>query len=302
MFCYFIPLLLLILAGCSSLYTPQERADLPVYTPQKPIRIALVLGGGGSRGLAHLGALQELRAAGIQPDLIVGCSAGSIIGAFYADNPELNGLASLFLPLKRRDLLDLSFGVRFGLAKGKSLETFLQKHTQAQTFEELKIPLIVIATDLFTGELVELSQGKLPPAVAASCAFPGLFKPVLLYGRYLVDGGVCDPVPVEIAKKYGAQVVIAIDVSGKLCTDKPKHFLGVAKRSLEISYLKRVDLSLAKADVAVKMDFDGVEMLSDGFNEHLYETGRLKMREKIPAIQKSLESTLALNEEFFPLE
>lgn len=285
----------LALIGCRSKSTDSTDStaliELPKFEPKKPIRIALALGGGGSKGLAHLGAIQELEAAGIRPDLIIGCSAGAIAGAVYADQPELGGAPENWINLKRADLLDYAFfKPLFGLVEGKSLQKFVHNKLNAKTFGELKIPLILVATDLNSGDIIELCDGDIAPAVRASCAYPGFFKPVSLYGRTLVDGGAACPVPVSIAKKYGADVVIAIDLSEKLPKSGPKHLFDVAKRSLEIAYLKFVEQSLSQADVVIKMNFNQVGTFTDNVNEILYEHGRTAARCQIPEIMKKLSA------------
>lgn len=283
-------LLVILLAGCHSVYMPPtETVEIPPFETKKPIHLALVLGGGGAKGLALLGAIQELEAAGIRPDLIVGCSAGAMAGALYADGQELTGLEKSFLTLKRADLLDFSyFRPLFGIVDGKSIQNLMRRTLKAKTFEELKIPLIAVATDLYTGDIVEICHGEIASGIGASCAFPGIFKPVQLFGRYLVDGGASCPVPVSVAKKYGAKIVIAIDVTGKLPTTHPQHLIGIGKRSLDIAYRKFVELNLAQADIVIKMDFDDCGTFSDHLNEHLYEQGRKTVREKLPEIQKKL--------------
>ncbi len=287
----FLSLLVLALfSSCSPLaLDPGAQTPIAAFQPTQPIRVALVLGGGGSRGLAHLGAIQELEAAGIRPDLIIGCSAGAMAGAIYADQPTLEGVPDALLSLKKADLLDYTFfRPLFGLIEGESLEKYMQKTLKAKTFAELKIPLIVVATDLISGEVIELCHGDIGSAVRASCAFPGYFKPVLLHGRYLVDGGASCPIPVAIAKKYGAQVVIAIDLSEKLSKAGPRHLFGVTKRSLEIAYKKFVEQSLAQADVAISMNFDEVGMFVDHLNESFYQHGREMMQKHIAKVQEKL--------------
>ena len=280
----------LLLAGCAALHSPdQGSSHVMQFEAKEPVRIALVLGGGGSKGLAHLGAIQELEKAGIRPDLIVGCSAGAIIGAFYADSPDLSHAEKLFLDLKKSDLLDTSFfGSRFGVVQGKKLRSFMDKNLSAQTFTDLKIPLIVVATDLFNGETVELSQGELSSAVHASSALPGLFKPVVLHGKHLIDGGITSPLPVEVARKYGAQIVIAIDVSEELPSAKPKHMFGVAKRGIEISYRKLIAHSLEKADVAIKMSFQDIGMFSEHLKSEMFKEGQKQARNRLPEIHKKI--------------
>jgi NTE family protein len=285
-------LIVCLLTGCSSVYQQSAvQSEIPVFETKKPVKIALVLGGGGSRGLAHLGAIKELEAAGLRPDLIIGCSAGSIVGALYADNPELTGLEETLLKMTRSDMLDTTWLFRQGVVKGNALQSFLKKQLRAKTFDELKIPLIVIATDLFTGETIELSQQDLPIAIGASCAVPGVFHPVLLHGRYLIDGVASNPVPVEIAKKYGAEVIIAIDVSEKLPSAKPSHFFGIAKRGVEIMYQKLVEKSLIHADIPIRMEFQDVGMFCDHLNREMYEHGRQKMITMLPEIKKKFIKT-----------
>lgn len=276
--------------------------------PKKPIHVALVLGGGGARGLAHLGAIRELEAAGIRPDLIIGCSAGAIIGAFYADEPNISKVEKALLQLKKSDILDTTFfSSRFGFVEGKNLETFMKKHLHSQTFEELQIPLVIMATDLLTGNAVELSHGEIAPCVRASCALPGIFKPVLLHERQFVDGGVSNPMPVSIAKKYGAKVIIAVDLGEKLSDSKPYHLFGIAKRGLEIHHQKFVEQSLELADISIKMEFQDIGMFTDHLNEQIYEHGRTKMRAMLPDIQKKIAASftfgsrlLALGKKIFP--
>ena len=278
-----------LLTGCSPVYQqPAVKSDIPVFEAKKPIKLALVLGGGGSRGVAHFGAIKELEAAGIRPDLIIGCSAGAIVGAIYADNPELAGVEEMVLKTTRSNLMETTWFSREGVVEGKALQNFLKQKLQAKTFDELKIPLIVIATDLMTGETVELSQKDLPMAVNASCAFPGVFHPVLLYDRYLIDGGASSPVPVEIAKKYGAEMIIAIDVSEKLPSSKPSHLFGIAKRGVEIMYRNFVEKSLVDADISIRMEFQDVGIFSDNLNEQIYEHGRQKMISMLPEIKEKI--------------
>ena len=292
LFLYISSLLLgVFCTGCYALrVAPEEIVEIPVFAPQKSIELALVLGGGGSKGLAHLGAIQELEKAGIRPDLIIGCSAGAIAGALYADQAGVESAIETLVPLKRGDILDYSFANPiFGFVHGDLLQSLMKKFLRSQTFEELKIPLIIVTTDLITGDVIELSSGDLPSAIRASCAFPGVFKPVPLYGRYCIDGGASCPIPVSIARKYGAKVVIAIDLSEKLPKEHPKHLLGVTKRSLEIGYRKFVEQSLSQADIPVRMNFDDMGTFSDDFNEWFYEQGRVVIREHLPNIQKKIE-------------
>ncbi len=282
--------LLMLLSGCYSLrIIPEECVAIPHFTPAQPIRLALVLGGGGSKGLAHLGAIQELEKAGIRPDLIIGCSAGAMAGALYADQPNLDSAIESLIPLRKRDVLDYSYmNPIFGFINGDLLHNLMKRLLQVKVFEDLKIPLIVITTDLLTGDVIEISSGDIASAVRASCAFPGVFKPVPLYGRFCIDGSASCPIPVNIAKKYGAKVIVAIDLSEKLSKEQPRHLLGVTKRSLDIAYRKFIEQSLDQADIAIRMNFDEIGIFNDDQNEWLYEQGQVVIRSHIPEILKKL--------------
>ncbi|MBI3211570.1 MAG: patatin-like phospholipase family protein [Simkania negevensis] len=278
---------LLFFTGCGSLRMAYlEPQPIPTFVPrQEKVKIALVLGSGGSKGLAHLGVLKEMEEMGIRPDFIVGCSSGAIIGALYADEPNIARLEKIFLKMRRSDLFDFSlFDARFAIASGKRLRSFLQANLKARTFEELKIPLVVAATDLREGSELELGAGEIIPAIQASAALPGFFPPVLFLGRYLVDGGVSNPVPVSIAKKYGAQVVIAVDIGEKLSKEEPSHFFHVASRSFHIAYRSLTSHCLKEADLILTMDFQDLGTFNDEKNEIIYQRGREVAREFLPKI------------------
>lgn len=269
-------------------FSMNEPEPIPEFRkPQDEVKVALVLGGGGSKGLAHVGVLHELEEAGIHPDLIVGCSSGAIVGALYADQPHVKRIENLLVNLQRSDLLDFSlFSSPFGFIKGLLLRSFLKENLEATTFEQLMIPFIAVATDLSTGELIELGGGDLIPSIHASAAVPGVFDPVKYLGRILVDGGAANPIPVDIAKKYGAKVVIAIDVGQDLSSKEPNHVFDVAKRSLQISYRNLSDYVTRNADIVIRMNFQDLGTFTDRYNREIYERGRIRAKEMLPEIQQ----------------
>jgi len=189
--------------------------------------VGLVLGSGSSRGWAHVGAIEALEEAGIPVDVIAGCSVGSYVGVIYASG----GLASLkeFILGMNGEKMFSYFDVvipRSGLLDGnKKLREFLSGHTDAKTFEELKIPLKMVATDLESGDKVVMASGNLFGALRASMSMPGLFAPVQVKGRWLVDGGLVDPVPVGVARAMGADVIIAVDLNSGLVSRKQRERL-----------------------------------------------------------------------------
>ncbi len=185
-------------------------------TPRKTV--GLVLGSGASRGWAHIGAIEALLEAEIPVDFIAGCSVGAYVGALYASN----SLASLKEFLFRMDgkkifsYFDVVFP-RSGLLNGsKRVQELFTMHTDAQTFDDLDIPVVMVATDLNRGKKVILKSGNLIQALRATMSYPGIFEPVRIKDRWLVDGGVVDPVPVGIARAMGADVIIAVDLNSRI--------------------------------------------------------------------------------------
>lgn len=278
--------------GCPQHYypccTPPPLPDCPEVS--KPIRLALVLGGGGAKGIAHVGVLEEFEQANIPIDLIIGCSAGSIIGSIYCDNPCTDNLKSTFLKLKTRRLVDFDIlNAKYGLCQGRTLRRFLDKHLEANTFEELKIPFYLVATDLFSSELVVIGGGPIVPAVEASCAIPFVFVPVNLHGRALVDGGVIDPVPVRVAKDFDAEVIVAVDLRGLLPQTFPTNLFAVFLRSAEITMLWQSECCVQDADVIIRPKLEGISAFCNNQNEHIYQAGKAAAREAIPQILDCLE-------------
>lgn len=269
-----------------------EAPPLPdIQVPCHP-KIALVLGGGGAKGLAHLAVIKELNQVGIEFDMIVGCSAGSIVGALYADRLDAEGIWESFFPVKRQSMLDIClWNSRFGLSQGKNIYEILDRNLEANTFEELKIPFYVVATDLCTGELCTFGSGPLIPAILASCSIPIIFTPVQHCGRILVDGGVVDPIPVRVARDLGAQMIIAVDIGGGLARDYPRNLLGVGKRAAEITLLWQAETCLEGCEIVIRPDLTGYGCFDDDHKQEIYEAGRVAALEAIPTIKKILSNT-----------
>jgi NTE family protein len=177
--------------------------------------IGLVLGCGSSRGWAHIGAIEALEEAHIPIDFIVGCSVGAYVGAIYASG-SIHSLKDFVLKMDGKKVFSYFDIVlpRSGILNGtKRLRELFSIHTDVQDFSELKIPLMVVATDLETGKKVVLKSGDILEALRASMSMPGLFAPANVKSRWLVDGGLVDPVPVSVARGMGADIVIAVDLS-----------------------------------------------------------------------------------------
>lgn len=184
--------------------------------------IGLVLGSGSSRGWAHIGAIEALEEENIPIDYIAGCSVGSYIGAIYASG-SLSSLKDFVLKMDGKKVFsyfDVVFP-RSGFLDGtKKVNELFSMHTDVEDFSQLNIPLMMVATDLESGDKVVLSSGNLLNALRATMSMPGLFAPASVKGRWLVDGGLVDPVPVGIARAMGPDVVIAVDLNNGLVSRK----------------------------------------------------------------------------------
>ena len=181
------------------------------------LKVGLALGGGGSRGFAHLGVVKALRELGVRIDCIAGTSIGSIVGAAVAADMTQRALNWTREPdwLKLPGLFQkMHMPKRSILGTGK-IEKFFRDIICAKTFDELTLPFAAVATDLFTSEQIVMRSGSVQSAIRASMAIPGIFEPVERDGRILVDGGLSNPVPVDVCRGMGADVVIAVDINAK---------------------------------------------------------------------------------------
>jgi len=192
--------------------------NLPL--PYLERKVGIALSGGSTYGAAHVGVMQILEQNGIHPQLIAGTSAGALVGAAYCAGVPLNEIETLFLSMRWPTLLKLSIRNRLSIFDTQPMEEFLRKELGDIEFKDLKIPFAAIACDIHTGERVVLDSGPVAPAVRASAAIPGLFSPVEIGGRLLVDGGIVDNLPVEQLRSMGADYVIASDVSRRGASNK----------------------------------------------------------------------------------
>src|SRR5258706_1123684 len=210
-------LLALEFAGCTT--APHEYADLappraaaiePLHAAQ-PV-VALVLGAGGSRGFAHVGVIKALEAAGIRTDIVVGSSSGSVVAALYAGGNDAHALEAMALGIVDSDLIDFTF-FGPGRVQGDALQDYVNKALDNRSIEALNRPFAVVATERATNSMTIFNRGNTGLAVRASSSIPNVFWPVLIEGREYIDGGLTSRVPVAVARRMGADVVIAVDVS-----------------------------------------------------------------------------------------
>ena len=177
-------------------------------------KIGIALGGGAARGWAHIGVLKSLVAAGLEPDIVAGTSIGAVAGACYVTG-RLDTLEEFACALTRRRMfgfLDFNFSGS-GLITGQRLSARLENHLREYTIEGLDRRFVAVATELGTGHEVWLNKGSLVNALNASFALPGIFRPVKINGRWLIDGALVNPIPVSVCRALGARIVIAVNLS-----------------------------------------------------------------------------------------
>ncbi len=225
--------------------------EAPVQPPPKPAKIALVLGAGASKGFAHVGVLKILETNKIPIHLIVGTSVGSVVGSFYAYGLNAFELQRLSFSVEQKEIVDLTFPDN-GFIKGEKLEEFVNRVVKNTPMEKLKLPFYAVATEIQNGQETVFGRGNTGQAVRASCSIPGVFRPVKIGDKFYVDGGVVSPVAVEAAKRLGADLVIAVDISASSERVPPANTIETLLQSIDIMYSKLAAIQLSKADVIIR--------------------------------------------------
>ncbi len=283
--------------------------------PSKPI-IGLALGGGGTRGLAHLGVLEALQKNDIAVDLIVGTSMGALVGGTYAQNPDINNLLPKAIKyLKTRENIEKSTALRVmnssggrisrwasslmkyyflarnardhSLLKGENLEKVTRTLLRDELIEEAKIPFAAVAVDITSGKVKTFHRGPIRQAIKASIAIPGIFPPVEVGKHLLVDGGVSSLVPVEEARNLGADKVIAVDVSKPLENeDPPQRGIDLLYRVDDITRAHLKDYQLEKADLVIKPKVDDIHWFEFDRYQEIIPVGKKATQPLIPEMRK----------------
>ncbi|MAE08208.1 MAG: hypothetical protein CL661_05555 [Bacteroidetes bacterium] len=294
LFQHFVLTGLIIIAGssCSKKFmvisSPEKQPAARILKKQPDV--ALVLGGGAFHGMAHVGVIKILEDAGIPIDLIVGTSAGSMVGALYADRPHIDSLIPLINSTTAKDVFNFSlFRSKMGFVSGSRLQQYLNKQLTVSNIEDTKIPYVAVSTDIEKGVSVAFKAGPIAPSVNASCAIPGIFEPVKMYGTTFVDGGIIDNIAVDIAKEYNPKFIIAVSIMSFDTTLDLKNYKSVVLRAYHVA-MHRLSADIEKgADVIISPNLVGIPLMSGKDNEKMYKLGLVAAKESLPEIKKMLE-------------
>jgi NTE family protein len=269
----------------------------------KKKKVGLALGGGAARGMAHIGVLEVLQREGIPIDMIAGTSIGGMVGAFCArgqDSRLMREMALKINMVKMLTLADLTLP-KSGLFGGKAVINLLQKMMGKDIkFDELPIPLALVATDIITGEEVVIDRGSVLEGVRASISIPGIFTLAKWRGHYLVDGGLVNPVPVSVLKKMGADFIIAVNVmpdmdarvrqlkKGSKKKGKEPNIFNVILQSLYISTYIIAKASAEGADITISPDTTIISPGDFHRARECIEQGVIAAQKAMPEIKRKL--------------
>jgi NTE family protein len=234
---------------------PNGQAAVAQAKVTRPVRIGLALGGGAARGFAHIGVIKSLEAQGIVPDIVVGTSAGSLVGAMYAAGNNGFVLQKMALEMDEAAISDWSvplFAKSTGVLKGEALQQYVNRTLGNAPIEKLKIPFGAVATDLNTGAPILFRRGNTGIAVRASSAVPGVFQPVRVGDHTYVDGGLVSPVPVRFAREMGADFVIAVNISAQPDAQAFSSSVDVVLQTFAIMGQSINQYELKEADVVIQ--------------------------------------------------
>jgi len=270
-------------------------------------KVGLALSSGSARGLAHIGVLDIMEKEGIPVDLIAGTSMGSVIGALYAQGKTMDEIRNIATNLKWKEIAGL-FAVTLpgaGLLSDRKIKSRLNEITGGVDFSDLMIPFACAATDIITGEEVVIREGSVADAVMASILWPVVFKPVIWQERYLVDGGLVDPVPVQVLKGMGADFVIVSNVivgPEKRARDnlmkverqnttsaiRAPNIFNTMTQFINIAHYQAVERSLQGADIVIKPSLDGIGFGDFHRASECIDRGKLAAQVAMPEIKQLL--------------
>jgi NTE family protein len=285
------------LVGCATAPAP-DIAPVQPLPPSQPVtpafvkippRLGLALGGGAARGFAHVGVIQVLEEAGIRPDLVAGTSAGSLVAAIYASGKTGSQLQRVAETMEEATIADWTVPLfNRGVLRGDALARYVNAQVGSRLIEDMHLPLGIVATDLNSGRDVLFQRGDTGTAVRASSAVPGVFQPVRISGRDYVDGGLVSPVPVRAARKMGAELVIAVDISSPPDGNLAGGTLDVLLQTFSIMGMSINTFELQDADVVVRPSLNGIASSDFSSRKRSIDAGRKAMIQAMPQLRAAI--------------
>jgi NTE family protein len=246
------------------------------------------LGGGFARGLVHIGVLKALEEASIPIDFVAGTSVGSIIGACYCAGMTAGELEEVARAARFKDFARWTFS-RYGFCSNDRITQFCGRVLRVTAFEDLRIPLAVTATDFHTGEAVVFTKGPLVAPIRASCAYPGMFHPVMIEGRSYIDGMLAYAVPTTPLRAMGAERVLGIHLSAHWAQDRaPRHLFEVIGQCFSIAQARMCELWKKDADLIVEPDVNGFTYDCFDRAKDLIALGESSVRAVVPQLRAML--------------
>lgn len=248
--------------------------NIGIQVQPKDKKIALCLGGGAVLGSFHIGVLKAIEELNIKISFLAGTSIGAIVGVLYACGKTADEIEQIALNIKWKDLYTLSIS-KTGILSNKKIGDFLSRHIDEKNFEDLEKKFGVIATDITTGEKVPLFKGNVKQAVMASSCIPGVFIPIKIENKILVDGGLVENVPISIAKKFKADYIIAVDLNTNQAFSQPSNILEILINSFNFLSINSTKMQIKQADLSIKPDltkFNPIktkqieELIQEGYN------------------------------------
>lgn len=280
----------------------EEKSEL-AKTDIKKVSLGLALGGGAMRGIAHVGILKALEDHDLKPDLLTGTSMGAFVAGLYAFGKTPEEIRDM---VKELDLFDVSrFTMsRFGLLSNEEIGKIFQKHIGDAKIEDSPMPLAIIAADISTGEKVIIKSGKVSQAIMASACVPGLFIPVQMENRILVDGGIVENIPVSTLKEMGAHLVVGVNLNNARRYKRPEDIVDVFFNAFEIAIDTTTRIQTDEdADVMIKLDVADYSRTESNNVWELYAEGYrggiLSIKEIKNELKKKRPSSLAILEQKF---
>jgi len=254
-----------------------------------PPKLGLALGGGAARGFAHIGVIQVLEEAGLRPDFVAGTSAGSVVAALYASGKTGTQLQQIGESMEEAAITDWTLPVfNSGVLRGDALAKYVNQQVGGRLIENMTVPLGIVATDLYSGDMMVFQRGDTGMAVRASSAVPAIFQPVKISGRSYVDGGLVSPVPVRAARRMGAQLVLAIDISSPPDATGSDGTLAVLLQTASIMGKSINVFELKEADIVVRPDLREVSSADFSSRKKAIEAGRRAMLELLPQLRAAI--------------